>query len=127
MHEEADRLEHAVTDRLIERMDILLGFPAIDPHGDPIPRLDVPGSVPAAATRLSAVGTGTDAAIVRVSDASPAILRFLSDRGIKLGARLRVDTGMSATGLMTIAHGDDMLELSAPIAHAIYVAPSAAQ
>ncbi len=106
-------------------MDILLGFPATDPHGDPIPRLDVPGSVPARATRLSALGSGTDAAIVRVSDASPAILRFLSDRGIRLGTKLRVDTGMSATGLMTIAHGHDVLELSAPIAHAIYVAPSA--
>lgn len=119
VHDEADRLEHAVSDTLIERMDVLLGYPDVDPHGDPIPRQGNTPRIPA--TLLSACQRGDLVRIVRVSDEEPDILRFLSTRQIALGATLQVDASMSATGLMTVRHNDDAIEFSAPIATAIHV------
>ncbi len=119
VHDEADRLEHAVSDTLIERMDVVLGYPDVDPHGDPIPRQGTAPRIPA--TLLSACKRGDLVRIVRVSDEEPDILRFLSTRQIALGATLQVDASMSATGLMTVRHNDDAIEFSAPIATAIHV------
>ena len=66
VHDEADRLEHAVSDTLMDRIDALLGYPEIDPHGDPIPRQ---GSAPAiSATLLSGCAPGELVQIVRISD-----------------------------------------------------------
>lgn len=120
VHDEADRLEHATSDRLIARMDALLGHPATDPHGDPIPRDGV--REPIEATVLSACAAGELVRVVRASDANPEILRFLTDRGIGIGTILRVTAAMSATGLMTVSRGDDTVELSGPIAMAVHVA-----
>lgn len=120
VHDEADRLEHAVSENLIERMDAALGYPDTDPHGDPIPREGKPRTPPA--TLLSACMAGETVQVIRVSDEKPDILAFLSTRGITPGAVLDVKTPMSATGLMTIRHAVDTIELSTPIAAAIHVA-----
>lgn len=80
VHEEAERLEHAVSDDFIERVDSLLGRPRADPHGDPIPpgrRLD--------ADLLSESGPGRKL-VVRVSDADPAVLHRLEAAGVRPGA-----------------------------------------
>jgi len=122
VHDEADRLEHAVSDQLIARMDALLGYPEADPHGDPIPRHGAPARSPAVV--LSACASGDTVSVVRVSDASPDILRFLAARRIAVGSTLRVVAAMSATGLMSIEHRDGLIELSGPIATAIHVTPA---
>lgn len=119
VHEEADRLEHAASDRLIERIDAMLGHPTVDPHGDPIPRPGVEVSVPA--RLLTACREVGDVRVARVSDSNPAILRFLSDRRIMVGSAIEVITPMSTTGLMSIRHDDDLIELSTVIAAAIHV------
>lgn len=119
VHDEADRLEHAVSDRLIERMDALLGHPDADPHGDPIPRQG--WSRMTAATVLAACDAGETVRIVRVSDEQPDILKFLSERRISLGTTMNVVAAMSATGLMRICYEEGHVEFSAPIANAIHV------
>jgi DtxR family Mn-dependent transcriptional regulator len=89
VHDEAERLEHVVSSRLIERMDARLGNPAFDPHGDPIPQPD--GSVPRwVGRRLSEVPTGTAGRLVRVDDTDPTMLRHLAEAGIGLGDAVEV-------------------------------------
>ncbi|GAA5171307.1 metal-dependent transcriptional regulator [Pseudonocardia eucalypti] len=89
VHDEAEVLEHAVSDRLLERMAERLGDPTVDPHGDPIPTRDG-RLVPWNARRLSAVPTGAGGQFVRVDDGDPGMLRHLSAAGIELGQRLEL-------------------------------------
>jgi DtxR family Mn-dependent transcriptional regulator len=89
VHAEADALEHAVSDRLVERIAAKLGNPVRDPHGDPIPAAD--GSVEELSTRLlDELEPGTVGQIVRVWDTDPSLLRYLSERAIGLGKRIEV-------------------------------------
>ena len=86
VHEEAENMEHAVSDALVDRIDAYLGHPATDPHGDPIPQSD--GSMPAAADRpLSECAAGERFRLARVTDQSPAFLRYLSQTGLEIGAQ----------------------------------------
>ena len=89
VHQEADALEHAASDMMIDRIDDLLGHPQTDPHGDPIPQSD--GSIP----RVSSIplSDAPDHALVRierVSDTDSALLKYLKDNGLGIGATLRV-------------------------------------
>jgi len=81
VHDEAESLEHAVSDAFIARIDARLGHPTRDPHGDPIPpaagELVLPDAVP-----LATLAVGTRAVISRISDASPQRLRAFADAGI---------------------------------------------
>ncbi|MCW3156818.1 metal-dependent transcriptional regulator [Micropruina sonneratiae] len=83
VHDEAEALEHAASEQLIERIDALLGHPAADPHGDPIPGADGTLRRPDAMRPGEAQGPCT---VVRVSDADPAILARCRDLGIVPGA-----------------------------------------
>jgi DtxR family Mn-dependent transcriptional regulator len=86
VHEEAENMEHAVSDALIDRIDAYLGHPATDPHGDPIPRPDL--SIAAAADRpLSECHPGENFRVARVTDQSPEFLRYLSQAGLEIGAQ----------------------------------------
>lgn len=87
VHEEAEHLEHAVSDLMIDRIDRLLDHPERDPHGDPIPRADGTVRRPAA-VQLSQVPEGSTVLVERISDADPALLQFLADRGIRVGTGL---------------------------------------
>lgn len=90
VHEEAERLEHAVSDRLIERMDEMLGHPSVDPHGDPIP--DAHGGVDRSAfPTLLTCPLGQDLRVVRVGDQSAEFLRFAEQGGLTPGSQIRVD------------------------------------
>ena len=86
VHAEADSLEHAVSDFVLDRMDQVLGHPARDPHGDLIPRAD--GSVNRSvernsAARLSEIDPGAHGRVIRISDHEPAILQYLEARQVK--------------------------------------------
>jgi DtxR family Mn-dependent transcriptional regulator len=89
VHDEAEVLEHAVSDHLLDRIAERLGHPRVDPHGDPIPsregRLD-----PWDARRLSTLAPGTGGEFVRVDDIDPGMLRHLTAEGIRLGEHLEV-------------------------------------
>lgn len=92
IHDEAEVLEHAVTDRFINRLDAKLGHPSEDPHGDAIPSRD--GVVtPAPAVPLADVTHPEPVRVTRVSDESPETLRILAEAGIRPGAVLLVLPG----------------------------------
>lgn len=85
VHAEAERLEHAVSDSLVERMAAALGHPAVDPHGDPIPTAD--GSIEElASTPLAVLQVGDTAEIVRVAEGDSERLRYLATLGLRPGA-----------------------------------------
>lgn len=89
VHDEAERLEHAASDELIDRMAEAIGEPETDPHGAPIPTRE--GTLQERAlVPLSALGAGTAARIERVSDDNAARLRYLAELGIVPGAAVRV-------------------------------------
>ena len=85
VHAEAERLEHAVSDTLIERMAAALGHPSVDPHGDPIP--DADGSIEEPVfTPLAAVPIGETVEVRRVDEREPERLRYLASLGLTPGA-----------------------------------------
>ncbi len=90
VHDEAERLEHVISDRLLERMDAMLDRPAVDPHGDPIP--DARGVVaePELVTLLSCP-TGRRARVARVADQSAEFLRLVERAGLMPGSVVRVE------------------------------------
>ena len=89
VHEEAEVLEHVLSEDLEDRIAARLGDPKADPHGHPIPSKD--GSMPTASGRsLWDVADGTSAVVERVSDEHPNALRFLADAGILPGASVEV-------------------------------------
>ena len=101
VHEEAEHMEHAVSDRLIDRIDAYLDHPETDPHGDPIPRTD--GSFASPATRtLAACGVGERFRLSRVVDQSPEFLRYLSGSGLLLGAAGAIVANDAAAGIVTV-------------------------
>jgi DtxR family Mn-dependent transcriptional regulator len=91
VHEEAEQLEHVVSERLIERIDHMLGHPTHDPHGDPIPNPD--GAI---ARRdfdtLLTCPVDTPLRVTRIADQDPAFLRFIEHHDLKPGQRVEVET-----------------------------------
>ena len=124
VHEEADKLEHATSDRLIARMDDMLGHPAVDPHGDPIP-CDI-HDAPDPGVPLTRCERGESVVISRVSDENPDILRYCAKRTLAPGTRITILEEMDSTGLMSIEGGGQRVELSAQIANAIRAVPESA-
>jgi DtxR family Mn-dependent transcriptional regulator len=101
VHEDAEQMEHVVSDRLVARIDAYLEFPSFDPHGDPIPAAN--GVMPSPATQpLESVVAGRQFRIARVIDQSPDFLRFLSDSGLELGTEGTVVANGPDTGKMTV-------------------------
>jgi DtxR family Mn-dependent transcriptional regulator len=91
VHEEAEQLEHAVSERLIDRIDEMLGRPTHDPHGDPIP--DTEGTItPRHLDNLLTCPTGTPLRVTRIADQDPAFLRFIEDNDLKPGQPVEVET-----------------------------------
>jgi DtxR family transcriptional regulator, Mn-dependent transcriptional regulator len=101
VHEEAEHMEHAVSDRLIDRIDTFLGHPDTDPHGDPIPRRD--GSVASTEVwTLAGCQVGDRFRLARVVDQSPAFLRYLASSGLVLGASGAVVANQPAASIVTV-------------------------
>lgn len=111
VHEEAEVLEHSVSDFMIQRIDDLLGHPTRDPHGDPIPSPE--GAVDAPeAHRLSEV-TGDGVVVVeRISDADPQLLQYFSTQGVSVGSRLTVTPGAPYSGGVDVVVVDAGVTLS---------------
>jgi DtxR family Mn-dependent transcriptional regulator len=120
VHAEADRLEHAVSDLVLERMNAALGHPDRDPHGDPIP--DAAGRTADHPDRpLREARPGAVIEVVRVSDRSPELLRYLHERGIVIGAELRVVSVSTAASVITVSIDGADLVLALDSADAIRV------
>lgn len=132
VHDEAEVLEHAVSDRMLDRIDAKLGHPTRDPHGDPIPAAD--GQVPTPdARQLSVCRDGDTGTIARISDADPEMLRYFDSVGISLDSRLRVLARRDFAGMISVAienpagpQGAESttVDLGSPAAEAIWVVAS---
>ena len=101
VHDEAERLEHAVSDTLVDRMAAVLGHPAVDPHGDPIPTPD--GDIlEVASTPLAEVPAGATVEIRQVEEGQPDRLRYIASIGLRPGVRVSVVDRQPFQGPITI-------------------------
>ncbi len=114
MHDEAEVLEHAISDRLLEGIDERLGRPRHDPHGDAIP--DASGHVHREPfVLLAAAAAGHSGRVLRVSDRDPALLRAVEAAGVAVGATVTV------TDADTLRIGDADVPLPASAAEAVWL------
>lgn len=89
IHDEAEQLEHVISDRLLERIDEVLGYPTMDPHGDPIP--DATGSVPERRlVPLVELRIGAPAKVGRIVDQADAFLQFVDHQELRPGRGIEV-------------------------------------
>lgn len=121
VHEEADLLEHAISDRVLERIDALLGHPTVDPHGDPIPtskgKVQEPEWVSLAVCEM-----GVKQHVTRVLNQNIDFLRFVEREGLRPGAVLTVQGRDEAADTSTIVvHGRKPTSLSMAVAAQILV------
>lgn len=122
VHEEAENMEHAVSDNLVDRMDEYLGCPMVDPHGDPIPSAD--GAMrghPELAIPLSTVPGGCRIRIVRVTDQEGDFLRFLRDSGFALHKECLVVYNSPEAGIVTTEIDGRQVALGHPAARQLLV------
>lgn len=121
VHDEAEVLEHAVSDLMIARIDAKLGHPERDPHGDPIPAAD--GTIPTPPARqLSNFADGESGTVARISDSDPAMLRYFDTVGIRLDLTITVLERRDFAGTISVRLGDrDTVELGNPAAQAIWL------
>lgn len=125
VHPEAERLEHAVSDDLVDRMALALGDPATDPHGSPIPSRD--GVIIRRELKpLSDAQPGTSAVVGQVADGDSDRLRTLSTMGLLLGTRIDV-LAVDEAGACSIRIGAVKYSLDADLAAAIHVEPTSTE
>ncbi|PTL56100.1 metal-dependent transcriptional regulator [Paraconexibacter algicola] len=121
VHEEAEALEHVISEDLEARIAAKLGHPTHDPHGDPIPdadlRIDEGDSV-----SLSALEPGASGRFVRISDEDPEMLRYLAGRGIQIGDAVEVLDRQPFGGPLTVRFPSVELSIGGDLARAMRVA-----
>jgi DtxR family Mn-dependent transcriptional regulator len=100
VHEEAESLEHAISDRLLARIDAFLGHPKVDPHGDPIPTAQGKVTDAGAAATLADCALKTPWRVARITDQSAGFLEFVTRAGLKPGARIVVRQRDEASGVV---------------------------
>jgi DtxR family Mn-dependent transcriptional regulator len=100
VHEEAEALEHAISDRVLVRMDALLGHPASDPHGDPIPSAKSPQLDHGGGLTLANCEPNAQLRVERILDQSAPFLEFIQRTGLKPGSRVRVRERDRASGVV---------------------------
>ena len=120
VHEEAEVLEHVLSEELEALIAAKLGNPTHDPHGDPIPSADL--EMPDEPTRpLAELEPGTQGTFVRVSDSDPEMLRYLAEREIAPGAEVRVEDKQPFGGPLFVAINDHTHVLGGKLAAAMRV------
>ncbi len=117
VHDVAEQLEHISSEKLVDGLDAYLGHPAFDPHGDPIP--DRSGRVQERDTRpLTTCIAGERVRIAWVGESNDALLHLLSEKGLRLGSILTVDTVHAFDGSLDVrVRSGSHLTLSAQVAH----------
>ena len=119
VHDEAEHMEHAVSDLLVDRIDAFLGRPEVDPHGDPIPRptpradgLSLEPPPESVSRPLASCPANSQVRLARVLDQSSEFLRGLTDAGLSLDAVLTVEKNPEGAGLMRVKVASKSLSLS---------------
>ena len=122
VHEEAENMEHAVSDMLIDRIDDFLGRPDCDPHGDPIPDADGEFRGRSATSRkLSECRPGESIRLVRVTDQGSEFLRFLSETGLEIGTEVTVIDNEPEAEHVTVRVADRQVDISRTTASVLLV------
>ncbi|POG57358.1 metal-dependent transcriptional regulator [Haloferax marisrubri] len=124
VHDEADALEHHISEEFEKRVAAALGEPEVDPHGDPIPSADLTPPDSSGLSVLSDCEVGDHLVVARVSDRDPAELEYLSEAGVTPGTTIEV-TDIAPFGMVTVRVGDGGREQSLPesVARTIRVRP----
>jgi DtxR family transcriptional regulator, Mn-dependent transcriptional regulator len=121
VHDEAERLEHAVSDGFTERLAELLGHPDHDPHGDPIPSAEGTLEVDDSFT-LSRASAGRRLRIAKVRDEDAAMLDYFGDRNLIPGRWLTIREVRAIDGVVIVEDEDaEVYALGEPLARAIFV------
>ena len=120
VHDEAEVLEHVLSDDLEALIAAKLGHPTVDPHGDPIPSADLQMHEPLT-ERMESLEPGDEGLFVRVSDSDPEMLRYLADRGISPGDRFAVRERQPFGGPLFVSFGDQEHALGGQLASAMRV------
>ncbi|HMF86811.1 MAG TPA: metal-dependent transcriptional regulator [Gemmatimonadaceae bacterium] len=122
VHDEAERLEHAVSDDLVDRMAVAIGEPEVDPHGAPIPTRD--GAVDETEyTSLVDLAIGVPGLVVRVADEDPAMLRYLAELSVVPGKRITVKARAPYGGPITAMVGRHEISIGPALAAHVLTAP----
>jgi DtxR family Mn-dependent transcriptional regulator len=126
VHVEAERLEHAASDELVDRMAATMGEPEVDPHGAPIPTRD--GAVDETEhTSLADLAVDVPGIVVRVADEDPAMLRYLADLSVVPGKRVMVKSRAPYGGPITLAVGRQEVSVGPALAAHVLTAPVTAK
>jgi DtxR family transcriptional regulator, Mn-dependent transcriptional regulator len=120
VHEVAEQLEHIQSPLLIEKLDELLGFPKVDPHGDPIPdhngKIKSPQKV-----MLGSLKAGTDSVIVAVKDSDSQLLKYLDKIGARPGKKIKILEIQDYDGSMEVLIGGQKFFVSKEVSENILV------
>ena len=123
VHDDADQLEHVISEKLEERIAAWLGHPTLDPHGDPIPTIE--GIMPDARGEILAdMNLDTDVRIVRVGEQQAERLRYLADLGLVPGAQVRIVAVAPFDGPVSVLAGTTIHPIDRRLARTIYVEPA---
>ena len=120
VHDDAEQLEHVVSERLIDRIDEMLGRPTHDPHGDPIPNPN--GQI--TTRQLDSLLTcplGTRLKVTRITDQDPAFLRFIESNGLKPGEPVEVESRDDAADSVVLRRTDRHITIGARAASKLLV------
>lgn len=122
VHEEAEHMEHSVSDHLIDRIDEFLGHPQRDPHGDPIPSRtgDMP-TLRRPLVALTSLSPGDRVRIVRVTEQGGDFLRYLAEAGVVLGADGLIQQNSPEAGVVSLEIAGATTTLGYPAANSVFV------
>lgn len=119
VHDEAERLEHHISEAFEAKIAQALGHPTHDPHGDPIPQLD--GTMPTSHARpLTDFAADTRVSIARITQQRPEVLQYLAERRLTPGREVRVVAQEPFNGPVTLACGDARIVIASALARTIY-------
>lgn len=119
VHDEAERLEHHISEEFEDRIDLLLGYPTTCPHGDPIPRRD--GSMPSTSRTTLAQQSSGSLTITRVDDGDSALLRHFKELGLLPGTAIHLEEVEPFGGAYVVRVGDRQVRVAPGAASQIYV------
>ena len=120
VHDEAERLEHHISESFEERIADLLGHPPVDPHGEPIPGVDLEPPADADTRPLSSCESGERIVVATVRDRDEETLQYLADSGIVPGREVTV-TDVTPVDVYVLEHEGGTQHLSAAVAESVYV------
>lgn len=125
VHDEADTLEHHISEKFERRLADVLDDPEVDPHGDPIPNEALEPPPKGNQTPLSDVDPGERVVVSRIYDGDPEVLEYLAERGIDPGAELTV-VEVAPFGMITVDSNDAEQQISLPedVAREVRVTPA---